>query len=67
VNQPREPQENIPTIAKAWGEKHNTLDPQQKALAEKAISDILFEASQGTLHRYSVKINKDLFTRAIRL
>lgn len=59
LDQPREPQENIPTIAKAWGEKLNTLDPQQRALAEKAISDILFEASQGTLHRYSVKINED--------
>jgi hypothetical protein len=43
----------------AWGEKLNTLDPQQRALAEKAVNDILFEASQGTLYSYSVKINED--------
>ncbi|XP_023720740.1 uncharacterized protein LOC111871705, partial [Cryptotermes secundus] len=58
LDQPKEPQENIPTITKAWGEKLNTLDPQQRALAEKAISDIIFEVSQGTLHRYSVEINE---------
>ncbi|XP_023704222.1 uncharacterized protein LOC111862787 [Cryptotermes secundus] len=66
LDQRREPQENIPTFAKAWGEKLNTLDPQQRALAEKAVSDILFEASQGTLYRYFVKINEDPCTGPFR-
>ncbi|KAK9876666.1 hypothetical protein WA026_014043 [Henosepilachna vigintioctopunctata] len=48
----------IPTIAKAWGEKLLQLHPLQRALAERAINDVLFEASQGTLHRHSVKINE---------
>lgn len=39
---------NIPTIAKAWGEKLLQLDPQQRAFAEKAISDVLFEARHCT-------------------
>ncbi|XP_055633572.1 uncharacterized protein LOC129773929 [Toxorhynchites rutilus septentrionalis] len=49
-------QTEIPTIAKAWGEKLLQLHPQQRDFAEKAINDILFEASQGTLYRNSVKI-----------
>lgn len=59
LEQPREPPDNMPTIAKVWGKKLLTLDPQQRALAEKAVNDVLFEASQGTLHRHSVKINED--------
>ncbi|XP_014282557.2 uncharacterized protein [Halyomorpha halys] len=55
-----EPPDTIPTIAKVWGERLLTLDPQQRAFAEKAVNDILFEAGQGTLHRHSVKINEDL-------
>ncbi|XP_050499770.1 uncharacterized protein LOC114330403 isoform X2 [Diabrotica virgifera virgifera] len=50
-------EQQIPHIAIAWGEKLLQLDPQQRNLAEKAINDVLFEASQGTLHRHSVKIN----------
>lgn len=48
----------MPTICKVWGEKLLELDPQQRLLAEKAINDILFEASQGLLNRQSVKINE---------
>ncbi|XP_033607151.1 uncharacterized protein LOC117282266 [Cryptotermes secundus] len=58
LDKPKEPKENIHTIAKAWGEKLNTLSTlelQQRALVENAISDILLEVSLGTLHRYSVK------------
>lgn len=51
-------EKEIPHIVLAWGEKLEQLDPQQRNLAEKAVSDILFEASQGTLHRHSVKINE---------
>ncbi|XP_055628061.1 uncharacterized protein LOC129769679 [Toxorhynchites rutilus septentrionalis] len=50
---------SIPTIAKAWGEKLSTLDSTQRVFAEKAINDILFEASLGTLHRKSVQINAE--------
>jgi len=49
----------VPTIAKVWGEKLIGLDQQQRLFAEKAINDVLFEASLGNLHRYSVKINED--------
>ncbi|KAI5713020.1 hypothetical protein M8J75_013104 [Diaphorina citri] len=41
----------IPTIARAWGEKLEMLEPHQRLLAEKAINDVLFEASMGLLHR----------------
>jgi len=51
------PTSEIPTIAKAWGEKLLTLNSTQRTFAEKAINDILFEANMGTLHRDSVKIN----------
>lgn len=47
----------LPAIAKAWGEKLLTLESKQRIFAEKAINDILFEASLGTLHRNSVQIN----------
>lgn len=56
TNKPEKP---VPAILMAWGDKLETLESQQRALAEKAINDILFEASQGTLHRHSVKINED--------
>lgn len=51
-------EKEIPSIAIAWGEKLLQLHPQQRNLAEKAVNDVLFEASQGTLHRHSVKINE---------
>ncbi|XP_055623622.1 uncharacterized protein LOC129767036 [Toxorhynchites rutilus septentrionalis] len=47
----------IPTIERAWGEKLLTLDSRQRAIAEKGINDILFEASMGSLHRDSIQIN----------
>ncbi|XP_049939472.1 uncharacterized protein LOC126416045 isoform X4 [Schistocerca serialis cubense] len=50
-------EQEIPTIVKVWCEKLLTLDPQQRIFAEKAINDVLFEASLGTLHRHSVTIN----------
>lgn len=52
-------QNEIPAIARAWGEKLGSLSANQRIFAEKAINDILFEASMGTLHRHSVKINED--------
>ncbi|XP_044730224.1 uncharacterized protein LOC123293463 [Chrysoperla carnea] len=52
-------EKQIPVIAMAWGEKLKNLDPQQRVFAEKAVNDVLFEASMGTLNRYSVKINED--------
>ncbi|XP_077292211.1 uncharacterized protein LOC143915433 isoform X2 [Arctopsyche grandis] len=51
------PEEN-PIIVKLWYEKLQNLDPLQRLYAEKAINDILFEASLGTLERNSVKINE---------
>lgn len=54
-----EKNDNTPTICKAWAEKLIALDPTQRILAEKAINDVLFEASLGTLHRDSVKINQE--------
>ncbi|KAF6209813.1 hypothetical protein GE061_015564 [Apolygus lucorum] len=54
---PSKPDSNIPSIAIAWGEKLLTLESRQRAFAEKAINDILFEATMGTLNRDSVKIN----------
>lgn len=53
------PKINIPPIVMVWCEKFQQLESQQKLFAEKAINDVLFEASQGTLHRHSVKINED--------
>lgn len=44
-------QAEIPTVARVWGEKLVTLEPHQRLLAEKAVNDILFEASLGTLTR----------------
>ncbi|XP_053972731.1 uncharacterized protein LOC128888067 [Hylaeus anthracinus] len=55
------PQEDMLSIAKVWGEKLRTLDHHQRLFAEKAINDVLFEASLGNLHRYSVKINEDSY------
>lgn len=50
---------NLPSIAKVWGEKLLSLDKEQRLYAEKAINDVLFEASLGNLHRHSVKINEE--------
>lgn len=50
---------NLPSIARVWGEKLLTLDKEQRLYAEKAVNDVLFEASLGNLHRHSVKINED--------
>lgn len=47
----------IPSIAKVWGEKIVDLSPQQRMFAEKAINDVLFEATLGNLNRHSVQIN----------
>ena len=51
-------EKEIPTIMKGWGEKLLLLDPLQRDFAEKSTADVLFEASQGTLNRNSVKINE---------
>lgn len=52
-------QDPEPTVLKVWGEKLMALDAQQRLFAEKAINDVLFEASLGSLNRHSVKINED--------
>ncbi|GIY55687.1 hypothetical protein CDAR_528971 [Caerostris darwini] len=52
-------QDDIPTIAKVWGEKLLVLDREQRLFAEKSINDILFEASLGNLQKHSVKINEN--------
>lgn len=48
--------DGTPAIAKAWGEKLLTLEGTQRIYAEKAINDVLFEASFGNLDRNSVSI-----------
>ena len=55
-------QTEIPTVAKAWCEKLLQLHSQQKDLAENAITDVLFETRQGTLHSISVNINEGFHT-----
>jgi len=49
--------DNTPNVAKVWGEKLLGLEYEQKLFAEKAINDILFEASLGNLRKNSVQIN----------
>ncbi|XP_058464657.1 uncharacterized protein LOC131438573 [Malaya genurostris] len=51
---------NTPPVVAFWAEKYALLDSQQKLFAEKAINDLLFEASLGNLQKDSVKINQDL-------
>lgn len=41
----------------AWGDKLKTLEAKQRIFAEKAINDVLFEASLGNLTRDCVAIN----------
>lgn len=55
-SQPQAQSDNTPAIAKAWGEKLLTLEGTQRIYAEKAINDVLFEASFGNLDRNSVSI-----------
>ncbi|KAK5649984.1 hypothetical protein RI129_001013 [Pyrocoelia pectoralis] len=60
----QEPKESshphVSTIAKVWGEKMESLDQHQKLFAEKAINDILFEASMGNLHPTIIIYNEIL-------
>lgn len=44
-------------IAKVWAEKLRKLEPRQRMFAEKAINDVLFEATLQLLQKDSVKIN----------
>lgn len=45
------------SIANDWAETLDTLEPNQRLFAKKAINDILFEAQLGNLDRHSVQIN----------
>jgi hypothetical protein len=67
LDKSNEPQDNVPTIAKVWGVKLVALDQQQRLFAEKAINDILFEASLRNLHRHSVKLTRILIMKEILL
>ncbi|XP_074038447.1 ethanolamine kinase 1 isoform X3 [Leptinotarsa decemlineata] len=53
--------DGVCAVIKVWSEKLQTLEYQQRLFAEKAINDILFEATMGNLHRYSVRINEDTY------
>lgn len=57
---PTDSNNDVPNIAKVWGAKLLELEREQRLFAEKSINDILFEASLGYLHRYSVQINTDI-------
>lgn len=46
------------TISKTWAIQFRKIPENQKLFAKKAIDDILFEASLGTLNRESVEINQ---------
>lgn len=42
------------SIANDWAETLDTLEPNQRLFAKKAINDIFFEAQLGNLDRHSV-------------
>uniref|UniRef100_A0A1A9WCE1 MADF domain-containing protein n=1 Tax=Glossina brevipalpis TaxID=37001 RepID=A0A1A9WCE1_9MUSC len=45
------------SLARTWTYKLKRLARDQRLLAEKFISDVLFEAESGTLHRGSMQLN----------
>ncbi|KAI9588627.1 putative uncharacterized protein DDB_G0282129 [Glossina fuscipes] len=45
------------SLARTWTFKLKRLPRDQRLLAEKFISDVLFEAESGTLHRGSMQLN----------
>jgi hypothetical protein len=49
--------DEISHLMKSWAHELSQCNTQQQLFAKKAISDILFEARMGGLHRYSVAIN----------
>lgn len=54
--------------AKIWANTlNNTMTPNQKPFAQKAINVILFGAQLGTLHNISVKINENCTRSPITL
>ncbi|XP_062551398.1 mucin-6-like [Armigeres subalbatus] len=56
LQQDASPSTEMPAIAKAWGEKLISLESRQRIFAEKAINDVLYEATLGNLTKTSAGV-----------